>query len=117
MLDIYSSVIGVFKRFLDSDKAILAKIKQCQGQLYIKDEALIFTLPALKSFIDESYSTSYLAFRTALYSHFINQRLGQLGGKVVIEKSSGCVDTSLYKLIPYNRVIVDDTSSRYKFTC
>lgn len=89
----------MFERFLTSEQGLFSEIHQYKGCVTVDQNALLFTLPALKKFVDKGDLVDYIAFRKVLYSNDTNEMLAKWGGKVVIEESKKSINTTVYKLI------------------
>lgn len=88
----------LFGGFLRRDNTIEACIHQFDGDLYIAENTLVFTISALYQWVGESPELPYQTFRSWLYQSTLNQDLAALGAKVEVYSSSSKVDSSFYCL-------------------
>lgn len=88
--------------FLQQDASVPVSIEEFFGDLWVEEGILHFSLPAVYQYLihlsDNSGGADYKGFRQALYSSDFNSQLTEQGGKVEVHKSSGKVDSTIYKL-------------------
>jgi len=87
-----------FAAVLAQDAAALQRIEQSAGDLELRPEGLVFSLPALHAALDPGQSLAYRDFRKLLYDSTLNQELSAFDAEVTLFRSSGKTDTSLYCL-------------------
>jgi len=94
---------GLFNRllsFLAYESSVIDQINAYQGNVYIEQGALIFSLADLFDFLSQSSEEKidYADFQRQLYQSTLNQDLKAHGGQVVVHHSTGKVETNLYRL-------------------
>jgi len=87
-----------FAAVLARDADALRRIEQSAGDLELRSEGLVFSLPALHAALDPGQSLAYRDFRRLLYASTLNQELSAFDAEVTLFRSSGKTDTSLYAL-------------------
>jgi hypothetical protein len=100
----FAAVIVTFKGFLEADSEVLARIHAFTGELFIHEDALVFTIRGLREFLlvsgfDPVQVGDYPSFRQQLYRNPINSRLQDLGGMVEVAENLGTVNKNLYQLV------------------
>jgi hypothetical protein len=93
-------LLNLFLSVLAKESAVVSRIEDFQGQLYIEQGCLIFSLSALHEFLNQSSEekTTYQDFQRQLYQSTLNQDLKPHGAQVVVHHSTGKVETNLYRL-------------------
>ncbi len=94
LLDKFEALI---ERLVGRDKAL---DNDTSEDVYLADNALVFTIRGLYRLMCKADDISYIEFRTALYQGNLNQELGKIGYEVTISESTGNIDTSWYQLRP-----------------
>jgi len=94
------SLLTFFLSVLAKELTVVSRIETFQGQLYIEQGCLIFSLAALHEFLNQSCDEKidYADFQRQLYQSTLNQDLKAHGGQVVVHHSTGKVETNLYRL-------------------
>ncbi len=94
------SLLIFFLSVLAKETTVVSRIEAFQGQLYIEQDALVFSLAALHEFLNQSSEEKidYAEFQRQLYQSTLNQELKAHGGQVVVHHSTGKVETNLYRL-------------------
>jgi len=87
-----------FAAVLARDAAALRRIEQCAGDLELRPEGFVFSLPALHAALDPAQGLAYRDFRRLLYDSALNRELGAFDAEVTLFRSSGKTDSSLYCL-------------------
>jgi hypothetical protein len=87
-----------FARVLTEDAAVLALIDDCAESLQLLPQGLVFSLPALHALLDPDANLTYAEFRELIYNSTLNQELSAFDAEVILFKSTGKTDTSLYCL-------------------
>ena len=102
----YQRLFNLYLNFLAHESLVIDQIKAYEGNVYIEQNALIFSLADLFDFLQSpSRSESskedkidYKNFQRLLYQSKLNQDLKAYGGQVVVHASTGKVETNLYRL-------------------
>jgi len=95
----YHAVVNLFIRYLNKEHEVLVKIADFEGEIFIENNALVFTLKGLFDCLNADEEMHYLAFRRVLYSSRLNEDLRVHNGYVEVHCSTGKVDDSFYRLI------------------
>jgi hypothetical protein len=93
-----------FAAVLARDAAALQCIEASAGDLELRAEGFVFSLPALHAVLDPGQSLAYRDFRRLLYASALNQELSAFDAEVTLFQSSGKTDSSLYCLREFPRV-------------
>jgi len=102
----YQGLFNLFVRFLTHESSDIDQINTYQGNVYIEQGSLIFSLTDLFDFLQslniiessEGDKMDYKDFQRQLYQSTLNQDLKAYGGQVVVHHSTGKVETNLYRL-------------------
>lgn len=96
----YKRAYDLFLNVLSSDSPTLGQINAYQGNVYIEQGGLVFSLTALHDFLSQSSEEKidYVDFQRQLYQSTVNRDLKAHGGQVVVHHSTGKVETNLYRL-------------------
>ncbi|MEH6358062.1 MAG: hypothetical protein V7745_03675 [Pseudomonadales bacterium] len=99
----------LFLSVLSNDNSAIDQISTYNGSVYIEQGALVFSLTDLFDFLSQSCEDKidYAEFQRQLYQSTLNQDLKAHGGQVVVHRSTGKVETNLYRL---ERLPVADNS-------
>jgi len=94
------NLLNIFLSVLAKESAVVSRIGAFQGQLYIEQGCLIFSLAALHEFLNQpcDEKNPYQEFQRQLYQSTLNQDLKAHGSQVVVHHSTGKVETNLYRL-------------------
>jgi hypothetical protein len=87
-----------FAAVLAREAAAVRYIEESAEGLELRAEGLVFSLPALHAALDPGQSLAYRDFRKLLYASTLNQELSAYDAEVILFRSSGKTDTSLYCL-------------------
>ena len=87
-----------FVAVLAREAAALHRIEQSSPDLEITADGFVFTLPALHALLDPAGTLAYRDFRKLLYESTLNRDLSAFDAEVVVDRSTGKTDTSLYCL-------------------
>lgn len=104
----YQLAFEFFSGFLANN----VELEECvhgQQDFFIEDDSLIFSLPALHNFLNQSSKKKipYQDFKRQLYQSTLNQDLKAYGAQIVVHHSTGKVETNLYRL---ERITPTDSS-------
>ncbi len=90
-----------FISILRQDEITVTSIPKNDNLIYIdkRNDQLIFTINGLYELLKNKENISYSEFVKCLYSGTINEKLGNLGGKIEIHISHGKVNLNTYRLV------------------
>ena len=91
--------LNLFKNFLKQELNSLLKIADFEGDVFVENKTLYFTLRGLFELLNVDGSMSYEVFRRALYNSQLNEELKAYNGHVDVHHSTGKVNDSVYKLV------------------
>lgn len=96
----FQCLLSFFRGVLIQDASVTNRINTYQGDVYIDKDGLIFSLKALHEFLNQTCEEKidYANFQRQLYQSTLNQDLKAHGGQVVVHRSTGKVETNLYRL-------------------
>ena len=95
------ALLSFFKEVLTSQGDYKAQVDAFAGDVFFTEEnnCLVFSLTDLHQFLPAVNCLSFKEFKHLLYQGEFNASLQKLGGKVEMYKSTGKLETNLYKLI------------------
>lgn len=93
-------ILNLFRSFLTKEVWVIDQVNSFEGNIYIEQSSLIFSLPALHDYLNRPHKEkiSYQKFQRQLYQSTLNQDLKAHGAQVVVHHSTGKVETNLYRL-------------------
>ena len=95
---------ALIKSLVGREKVLLNTVMANSDDIYLADNALVFTIRGIYQLMCKADDSTYIEFRAALYQGNLNQELGKLGYEVTIFDSTGNIDTSWYQLRPVDVV-------------
>ena len=88
----------LFTAVLAKEADTLARIDAYGAELEIGPEGFVFSLPALHGLLDPGCRIEYREFRKLLYASTLNEELAAYDAEVILQYSSGKIDSSRYCL-------------------
>ena len=99
-----AAIRDFFGLVLAKDRLALGLIDESVSDLQLLPQGFMFSLPALHFLLDPDANLTYPEFRELIYNSTLNQELSAFDAEVILFKSTGKTDTSLYCLRQHQQV-------------